>query len=278
MAFLDETGLADLWSLICNKHDGLVNEYVWAKKGKIAVTSSVNEGSAAWIAHNASYSCADEVTVINGSISLVSPTTKTLSSNGGNASEFAGKYISTSDYGIIYLVSATGAVTNGYLVNFNYRTVSVGSGVVGYVNSPDPAAYPINDGYDYEFRGKIGGAMQIETGSYVGTGTCGTENPNSLTFPFVPRIVIVYAAAWPQRSSYGWKQGGFIWVNPCTKDKIDYNSSGDAFYLWFSLNSNTLTYNLGAANTSSYSQTLGGMAPAFQCNESGKTYYYIALG
>lgn len=33
---------------------------------------------------------------------------------------------------------------------------------------------------------------QIETGSYVGTGKYGSSNPTSLTFNFVPKLVIIY--------------------------------------------------------------------------------------
>lgn len=35
------------------------------------------------------------------------------------------------------------------------------------------------------------GFTKIQTGSYVGTGTYGVDNPNSLTFDFVPKFVIV---------------------------------------------------------------------------------------
>lgn len=35
--------------------------------------------------------------------------------------------------------------------------------------------------------------IQIETGSYTGTGTYGSSNPNSLTFGFEPKLVIIYA-------------------------------------------------------------------------------------
>lgn len=33
--------------------------------------------------------------------------------------------------------------------------------------------------------------VRIATGSYVGTGTYGASNPCSLTFPFVPKVVVV---------------------------------------------------------------------------------------
>ena len=67
--------------------------------------------------------------------------------------------------------------------------------------------------------------VRIATGSYVGTGSYGASNPNSLTFPFVPKIVLIQVAA----NTYGaaffvWGSGYFtcpysgnsIGVNPVT--------------------------------------------------------------
>ena len=39
-----------------------------------------------------------------------------------------------------------------------------------------------------------GGGVRFSSGSYVGTGTFGEDNPNSLTFDFVPKIVMVFQA------------------------------------------------------------------------------------
>lgn len=36
------------------------------------------------------------------------------------------------------------------------------------------------------------GRAQIEIGSYAGNGTCGEANPNSLTFGFIPRVLILF--------------------------------------------------------------------------------------
>ena len=65
----------------------------------------------------------------------------------------------------------------------------------GYVNSPDPNAYPINDGYTYTPLGMFGEKARIETGSYVGTGTYGESNPNRLAFGFEPKVFIVISSS-----------------------------------------------------------------------------------
>lgn len=78
------------------------------------------------------------------------------------------------------------------------------AGIVSYVHSTDRTAYPDTgelNGFSYEYAGIPFENMpnipvKIETGSYVGTGTYGSRNPNSLTFSFVPKFLIIY----PNRS------------------------------------------------------------------------------
>ena len=71
----------------------------------------------------------------------------------------------------------------------------------GYVQSSERNTYPdsgILSGYEYEYLGipfdNAVTAPKIETGSYVGTGTYGASNPNTLTFGFAPYLVIMYYA------------------------------------------------------------------------------------
>lgn len=57
---------------------------------------------------------------------------------------------------------------NGYYM-CSGTTLTVGSSTLttvdgGYVNSADPNAYPINDGWDYEFVGKLGGSAGGSSG------------------------------------------------------------------------------------------------------------------
>lgn len=85
------------------------------------------------------------------------------------------------------------------------RAKTVGSvwteepGDVELVYSKDRDAYPdsgIVDGYEYEYLGvpfeNLPTAPKIETGSYIGTGTYGESSPNSLTFSFVPKAIMVF--------------------------------------------------------------------------------------
>ena len=45
--------------------------------------------------------------------------------------------------------------------------------------------------YTIEYLGKLGDKARVQVVSYVGTGTYGSSNPNSLTFDFVPKVIIV---------------------------------------------------------------------------------------
>ena len=60
------------------------------------------------------------------------------------------------------------------------------------------AAIPANT--IIEYLGKLGDKARAQIVSYVGTGTHGSSNPNSLTFDFVPKLVIISSA--PVQNSY----------------------------------------------------------------------------
>lgn len=126
-------------------------------------------------------------------------------------------------------------------------------GPIQYLNSPNADAYPsgIVEGIQYDVLGKIGDKLQIQTGSYVGSGVYGVRNQNSLTFNFIPKIVIVMQRTRTDLSD----QSTFIYIG---QPGLDANKL-------FTLNDKTLSwYNLNSARD--------------QCNSSNSVYYYIALG
>ena len=116
----------------------------------------------------------------------------------------------------------------------------------------------IQDGYEYQFldipfNNAVNGA-KIATGSYVGTGTYGASNPNTLTFEFEPKIIII-----------GNDRGG-VYIN---------------FYFWGAVGMNGAN-NFAAENIVSTSNfTISWYHPSDvsgQLNASGITYNYIAIG
>ncbi len=81
------------------------------------------------------------------------------------------------------------------------------------LSSQNEKEYPtsgIHDGYEYQYVGrpydKFIYIPKIATDSYIGTGTSGEDNPNELTFDFVPKFLAIWDINAPNMSS----------VNPCT--------------------------------------------------------------
>lgn len=103
------------------------------------------------------------------------------------------------------------------------------------------------------------GLAKIATGSYVGTGTYGADNPCSLTFPFVPKLFIVSQADRGFSANNIW-QAGFVWIAGIATVVTDTQMSGTVV----SLEGNSLSwYNRRGASE--------------QINALNKNYVYIAI-
>lgn len=99
----------------------------------------------------------------------------------------------------------------------------------------------------------MGFPCQMYTGSYVGTGAYGTGNPNELTFPFEPKIIIGIT---PEDDS-----------SALTRSMIRPNQQSyvGSYSLYVTWDGNSVSwYSINGATQ--------------QLNRSGKTYYYVALG
>lgn len=149
-----------------------------------------------------------------------------------------------------------------------HRIKSTIGALVGVVKSDNPNAYPKSDfsgGYYYEYLGSpfenAQIAAKIDKGSYVGTGTYGASNPNSLTFDFVPKLVIVSGQG--NSSNYG---AGFIYCWGSGKYTLIYGEYGGAHPTCVvSLAGKTMNwYDTNSVND--------------QCNDSKFVFNYIAIG
>lgn len=141
-----------------------------------------------------------------------------------------------------------------------------------YIQSPNRYAYPDSgkqDGYEYQYIGmpldNAVTAPKIATGSYVGTGTYGEDNPNSLTFEFNPKILWIYGVAYSSTI----QMCDLVMVKglPITTSKtLSYMIGNDTerFIQGVSFDGDTVSW---------YSST-----EFNQQNYSGYTYYYIAIG
>lgn len=114
------------------------------------------------------------------------------------------------------------------------------------------------------------GVAKIQVRTYNGTGKSGPENRNTLTFDFIPKIVIVGCTGYipvvlinglNQANQYsGWENGNVIWT-------VEWN---DATVEWFMYGAGVYDDGNGAVET--------GADASGQMNESGKSYYAIAVG
>ena len=108
---------------------------------------------------------------------------------------------------------------------------------------------------------QIKDGVKIETGSYTGTGTSGASNPNSLTFAFEPKLVIIQAS-----QGYGDQMLVFIY------------KTGEELLMPWQSTSGSFT-NIGKINNNVVSWYLTGNNNAYyQLNESNTKYYYVAIG
>lgn len=219
----------------------------------------IQNGQFALIGSNVglSYQYGDVNVSDGGSLSIKSPVTLTIrpATNVDQLNVMRGKFVRASgstalgDFpknqvfyipeDAVFEVYDTGSGYNGSRVN--KRQV-----VTGY------PAIPAN--ITIEYLGQLGNKAQVEVGSYVGTGKYGKNNPNTLTFEFEPKIIII-----------GNDRGG-VYIN---------------FYFWGAVGMNGAN-NFAAENIVSTSNfTISWYHPSDvsgQLNASGITYNYIAIG
>ena len=145
-----------------------------------------------------------------------------------------------------------------------------------YLQSSSRDAYPDSgkqDGYEYQYLGipfdNAANTTKIENGSYIGKGTYGSSNPNSLTLGFEPKMVCVFRAAnglLAEDSSNAWLES-FVWFYGQTGTSVSITSNSSARKISFNLYNNVLSWYLSNSGDASN-----------QLNESGRTYYYMAIG
>ena len=150
---------------------------------------------------------------------------------------------------------------------------SSGGGTIGDMTK---AIYDPNNiaadifGYGYskaEIDSLLSSSAKIQTGSYVGTGTYGASNPCSLTFDFIPKMLMVYVSTINVISGKGYSSTEFsaysdwqMWFLGVDSLFIAGNN-----YNRYSLSGNTLTF---------YNE----VSALAQMNKSDVVYKFIAIG
>lgn len=177
------------------------------------------------------------------------------------------EYMDTQFYGDYYVLYSSTIVT--------LKVVSVSApGEWKYVQSSNRSAYPDSgeqDGYEYQYLGvpfeNAVGASKIETGSYVGTGTYGSSNPNSLTFGFEPKVVFIHANGSSSYCQF------YCFALTDVYSSFGYMGSVDGTM------QTTDQYRAKVSNNLLNWYYDGGASQALrQFNSTGFTYTYIAIG
>lgn len=196
---------------------------------------------------------------------LVGETSLSINYNSGTDifNLLKGKYIrniwfSNATSADIYFIPAEKTVRpdNGYVVA--NMAAKVGSKFV---------PLPPEDGYQYEYIGvpfeKLPMASSVEIGSYIGTGVYGQENPNTLTFPQKPKLVIMGAYTGGSNETDADGNDYIIYFGITTRWDLQ-TIKGDLYFNATSYDGNTMSwYNTYLSNQ--------------QYNIAGYKYYYIVI-
>ncbi len=150
----------------------------------------------------------------------------------------------------------------------NWQSIGFGNGkFVVVAKNSNNAAYAIAIPSIVDQLSAVGMA-RVQVLSYVGTGTYGSSNPNSLTFDFVAKFIMELGSSSGKEGIYFSSEGGVATI-PNFLDN-DYRSRcgfGDLAYSWCkkSVDGKTITW---YSTRDQYKQN----------NSSGVTYYYVAIG
>ena len=127
----------------------------------------------------------------------------------------------------------------------------------------------------------LGGVPKIATGSYTGTGTYGADNPCSLTFPFVPKLIMLLGHK-NTEGVYGPDLGAYSYGASLVNAVLLTTAYQQGLGLSSYYASGTRGKKSADGKTFTWYYNYEGSRPndgiSYQCNISGVVYYYAILG
>ena len=119
----------------------------------------------------------------------------------------------------------------------------------------------------------LAGAIKMEIGSYQGTGTFGLENPTIINCSFKPKIVLItfMKPDWDYWATGSYGVNSSYAHSPILLDLRD----PEGVYVGYRFSTSRSIYIKTAGNSVHIYEE---KSPAWQFNNSGWTYRYIALG
>lgn len=180
--------------------------------------------------------------------------------------ENGGTFATSGAAGLYNLINAAATLTSSTLSSGDYVGVQDVSAGTGKRTTLSNLA---------SWIGSNGTGAKIATGSYTGTGTYGSRNPNSITFPFVPKFFILQE--YTNWSNFGFFFGEAIlyWqtgiTDPATSSTSNHNSNAISKMTSFTQSGQKLTW-YHSANAD------GQMNVAPSASNPNIKYYWIAFG
>ena len=113
---------------------------------------------------------------------------------------------------------------------------------------------------------QIKDGVKIETGGYIGTDTYGADHPNTLTFRFKPKMVMIFGGSFFVSTAFIPFAGDLAFVHNSTESatwKLTRDKNTISWYANYAVNSN------GSSSVPS---------AGAQLNDADVTYYYVAIG
>lgn len=225
---------------------------------------------------------AEDISVdpITGAISLVNPFSS-VALNDYKGHYFSGKVVVSSDSGSntyttdVFYIEEYADNRNSYNDGIEFygsdthfvtaEAYQIDVGGTDFVQSPNAEAYPRSgsDGsFEYTYLGQpwenAVTAPKIATGTYVGTGVYESSNPNSLTFDFEPKLLVLNEASN--------NNSGVLPVCAINGIKATTVQSGSSKHVMrFTWSGKTVKWYATGADT-------------YQFNDDGVTYAYLAIG
>ena len=274
----------DVLNILSRFQSGLGNEYLWAKgtyaekltiigRTNILSYSSGNPATAEY-GDSISFDSEGNAFIVNSQTVQVGYAADGIIDDSNFVNLIKGKYALCNN--VLYRFdsdakfSTSGGISRNLFVESGGNTVGSKIVNIGYVNSQYDDAYPpsVPDGYIYNALGRLGDKANIVIGSYVGTGTYGVNNPNTLTFEIEPKFVFIVEIV-SEDNNYTNGYPTLLLVNPSVR----------GYYL-FAQGNDDYSYIRGVVlkwigNTVSWfnSNSLG-----IQLNAAGVSYAYIAIG
>lgn len=161
---------------------------------------------------------------------------------------------------------------------FNIPTIALPDGGIAEIlqNSEGETIFPYTlarlvigkDGKDLNelLDGLLKSAAKVQVGTYIGTGTAGKGNPNTITFNFEPKLVFIYSVQTQLEGSTQHIRHAFYVYGGQMMIADSYQGTGG---------SNRVTIN---GNTMSWYNNNASANAALQLNTSGAQYAYAAIG